>query len=96
MVDFSRLMEVVGGFFSAQSEGTGGALGGIAELLAERGLDPNVLEGLSQSEVLSFLAEQGIDLAGLDPQQVDGLLQSLGLEGGVASVLGAAGAGEER
>jgi hypothetical protein len=68
----------------------------LADLLAERGLDPSGLEGLGQEQIMSFLAEQGVDLAGLDPQQVLEQLQSYGLEDAASLLGGSEHGGEPR
>ncbi len=83
MIDFGRLTDTIGGFLSGNAQQAVEATG-LAEMLANAGLDPALLDGLSQDEILSLLQQYGIDPSVIDPNQLSEMLQGTGIGGGLA------------
>ena len=80
MFDLSRLTDTFSGLFGQAAEAASSATG-LADILARNGLDPSVLEGLDQTQIMDLLAGQGIDLASLAPGELAGVLEQFGITG---------------
>ena len=86
MFDFGKITDAIGGLLSnGQSQLPEGA-GGIAQILQNAGVDPALLDGLNQEEVLAFLQQQGIDTSAIDPGQIMQLLQHSGVTGNLGEI----------
>lgn len=79
MIDFQKLTEEIQGFFSDTSRSMPPQAGPLVDLLISSGLNPTLLDGLSQNEIVDLLAQHGIDPAQLNPDQLAGLAQAFGL-----------------
>lgn len=75
MFDFGKITDALGGLFSNSPAQVPSDVGGITELLANAGIDPALLDGLSQDEILGLLQQHGIDTSLLDPNQLTELMQ---------------------
>ncbi len=86
MFDLSKAIEFIG-------TGLGGTSAmahqgpNLADLLGSAGIDPALLSGLSESDILSVLSEHGIDPAAIAGGQLDELLANLPQAGGLADEL---------
>ncbi len=78
MFDLSKITELFGGLLSGQSQ-VPQDMAGITELLSNAGVDPALLDGLSQGEIFGLLQQHGIDPSLIDPAQISELLQGSGL-----------------
>jgi uncharacterized protein YidB (DUF937 family) len=75
MFDFGKITEALGGLFSNSQAQVPSDVGGIMELMSNAGIDPALLDGLSQDEILGLLQQHGIDTNLLDPGQLSELMQ---------------------
>jgi uncharacterized protein YidB (DUF937 family) len=75
MFDFGKITEALGGLFSNSQAQVPSDVGGIMELLSNAGIDPSLLDGLNQDEILGLLQQHGIDTSLLDPSQLTELMQ---------------------
>jgi len=75
MFDFGKITEALGGLFSNSQAQVPSDVGGIMELMSNAGIDPALLDGLSQDEILGLLQQHGIDTNLLDPGQLTELMQ---------------------
>lgn len=85
MLDFSRLttlLELAGSALQGRSDEPLGLL----DLIQSAGLDPSVLGGLGEGEILALLNEQGIDVSQLTAGDIGEVLEGLGLGNGAASI----------
>ena len=74
MFDFGKITEALGGLFSNSQAQVPSDVGGIMEL-SNAGIDPSLLDGLNQDEILGLLQQHGIDTSLLDPSQLTELMQ---------------------
>ena len=86
MFDFSKITETIGGLLSGNQQKSPLDVAGITDLLANAGIDPALLDGLSQDEVFSLLQQHGIDPSQLDVSQISELLQNANLDGNLAEM----------
>ncbi len=75
MFDFGKITEALGGLFSNSQAQVPSDVGGIMELISNAGIDPALLDGLNQDEILGLLQQHGIDTSLLDPSQLTELMQ---------------------
>lgn len=83
MFDVSRIKDALGSLFSGSVQQTLNAAG-LADMLAQAGVDPTMLAGLDQQEIMSLLQQYGIDPNLIDPGQLGELIQSSGVGGPIA------------
>ncbi|MEM7773990.1 MAG: hypothetical protein AAF732_00165 [Pseudomonadota bacterium] len=85
MIDLSRVVDTLGGLF-----GQSGATE-AAQRLFEQGPELNInfeqLQGLDPQEIVSQLAEQGIDLSSFDATQLTELSEKLGTDLPIEDIL---------
>lgn len=74
MLDFSKIAQTIGGVFSSQQPAALPDAAQITDILAQAGIDPAILEGLSLPEIANLLAQHGIDPSQLDPAALSELL----------------------
>lgn len=86
MFDFGKITDALGGLLTGQSQSNPAEAAGIADLLAQAGIDPALLDGLSQEEILGLLQQHGIDLGHLDPAQLGELLQGSDIAGNLTQM----------
>lgn len=86
MFDFSRITEAVADLIGGATTAAGESGGPLADLISSTGLDPAMLDGLGANEVLDLLAQNGIDVAQLAPDQIQELLGNLGVENGISAL----------
>jgi hypothetical protein len=78
VLDLSKLTESVTSLFGG---GASDALqGGMMDLLQNAGIDPGMLEGLSQTQIADLLSQYGIDPSQLGADQLGELMQNFGGE----------------
>jgi hypothetical protein len=75
MFDIARITDTIGGLLGQSGQSL--LNGDLVQQLGALGVDHNLLDGISSEELTSLLAERGIDIAGLDAQQISELLGSL-------------------
>ncbi len=85
MFDLGKLTETIGGLFSGGA-GPAELEGGLVQLLSNAGIDPALLDGLNQEEIMNLLSQHGIDPGTLDLSQISNLVQENGLGGNLAEV----------
>jgi hypothetical protein len=87
MFDFlqSRIAETIASWTG--HEAVSGVLGGspLVEILSAAGIDPSMLEGMGPDQVLEFMAQHGIDVSHVVPEQLSALLDSQGLSAHLAA-----------
>jgi hypothetical protein len=86
MFDFGKITDAIGGLLSGQSQANPAQTGGITDLLAQAGIDPALLDGLSQEEIIGLLQQHGIDLGHLDPAQLSELFQGTDIAGNLSQM----------
>lgn len=86
MLDFSRITEVVTDLIGGAASTAGESGGPLADLIASTGLDPAMLDGLGATEVLDLLAQNGIDVGQLAPDQIQELLGGLGVDASISAL----------
>lgn len=86
MFDFGKITDAIGGLLSSQSQANPAEAGGLGDLLAQAGIDPALLDGLSQEEILGLLQQHGIDLGHLDPAQLGELFQGSNIAGNISQM----------
>lgn len=94
MFDLSRLAESVGSLFGGNSATDVLSGGSLVDLMANAGIDPSVLDGLTQTEIMDLLAQNGIDLSQVSETQIAEVLNSFGAGEHVQSLLGGFGFGD--
>lgn len=80
MFDFSRLTESLSGLFGNAPVADSPMSGDAMSLLQNAGLDPGLLEGLTQHQLFEMLAQYGIDPAQLGADQLAQLLPNIGVD----------------
>lgn len=86
MFDLSRVTEMIGGFLGQTSAGN--AVNDlIADKLSSLNIDPSMLEGLGAGQITDLLAQNGIDISQLAPEQLNELLGQLGPSSPIAEAL---------
>lgn len=90
MLDFTRIAESVGQLFGRSAEE---AVSGATQQLGDLASVGSVLEGLDVAQLTDMLAEHGIDLQSLDPQQLTELAQAVTSGTPVAAVIEQLGLG---
>lgn len=78
MFDLSRITDAISSFMSSGAAQTLPQAAAVPELLGNLGIDPALLDGLNQSEVLQLLEQHGIDPSALDATQLTELFQYAG------------------
>ncbi len=86
MFDLSKITETIGGLISGAQQQSPVEVGSIADLLNTAGIDPAMLDGLNQDEILNLLQQYGIDPSQLDVSQLSELLQSTGVGNGLVEM----------
>ena len=86
MFDLSKITDAIGGLLSGSQTQTPQEGSGITELLGNAGIDPTLLDGLSQDEIMNLLQQYGIDPSQLDLGQVSELLQKSKVGSNVAEM----------
>ena len=86
MIDLSKLTESIGSLISGAQQQSPLQAGNIADLLSNAGIDPSMLDGLSQEEIFSLLQQHGIDPSLLDVSQVGEILQNSNIGGNLADI----------
>jgi hypothetical protein len=86
MIDFGKIGEAIGGLFSGNQQALPLDAGALTQMLADAGIDPALLDGLSAQEVIGLLQQHGIDPGMIDPAQLTELLQGSGVGGAVAGL----------
>lgn len=86
MSDISKITQAIGGLLSGNQEQQPLATTDIKELLVQAGIDPAVLDGLSQGEIFDLLQQHGIDPGQLDIGQISELLQNHNPGGNLAEM----------
>ena len=86
MFDFSKITESIGGLVAGAQQQSPLEAGSIADLLSNAGIDPGMLDGLSQEEIFNLLQQYGIDPSQLDVGQISELLQNAGVGGSLAEM----------
>ena len=94
MFDLSRVSDVVGGLLGQSSSELDGA--GLLQTLSDNGVDLAQLEGLAGPEMLEFLEQSGIDVAGLDPAQLTDLAGQFSEGVDLQSIADLLGAGSDQ
>jgi hypothetical protein len=82
MLDFSRVTDFLTEMAGNVLQGTSADPQGLTELLANAGLDPSALAGLSEGEIMTLLSDHGIDLSQFAPEELTNFMNSLGLGDG--------------
>lgn len=78
MLDLSRFTDVLSDLIGHATSGAADNGNAIYDFVANAGLDPAMLEGLGASELIDLLGQNGIDIAGMAPDQITELLTQLG------------------
>lgn len=78
MFDFSRITDAISSFMSSPAVPYAGESGAAPQLLADLGIDPALLDGLNQGEILGLLEQHGIDPSQLAGDQLAELFQHAG------------------
>lgn len=78
MIDFSRAFAALTGSLGGSASSNGGSAHALSEILSRVGIDPAMLEGLTQNQIAQLLAEHGIDPAAFAGQQLSELTGQLG------------------
>lgn len=78
MFDFSRITDAISSFMSSPAGSHAGESGAAPQLLEDLGIDPALLDGLNQGEILGLLEQHGIDPAQLGGDQLAELFQHAG------------------
>lgn len=86
MFDLGKITDAIGGLLSGQTQAAQTEGGGIAELLASAGIDPALLDGLSQEEIIALLQQYGIDPGLIDPAQLGELFQNNDIAGNLTQM----------
>ncbi len=86
MFDFNKITETIGGLLSGNQQHSQLDAAGTTELLANAGIDPALLDGLSQDEIFSLLQRHGIDPSQLDLSPISELLQNANVGGNLAEL----------
>lgn len=84
MLDFTRIAESVGQLFGRSAEE---AVSGATQQLGDLASAGSILEGLDVAQLTAMLAEHGIDLQSLDPQQLGELAQAVTSGTPIAAVI---------
>lgn len=77
MLDFSRLSDFFAEMAGNVLQGASADPQRLTDMLANTGLDPSALAGLSEGEIMQLLIEHGIDLAQVAPDELTNLLSGL-------------------
>lgn len=93
MLDLGRFGNIVTQFIGSSGND---ALGSILSQVQEGGLNGELLSGLDASQVLSVFAENGIDVAQLDIDQLTQLGKQFGVELPVGDILSQIGTGSQQ
>lgn len=83
MFDLSRLTETITGLASSLASGPAEPSSNLGDILQNAGLDPSVLQGLSESEVATLLAGYGIDISDIAQTDITQFIEGLGLSEGL-------------
>lgn len=75
--DFGRITDAISSLMSGAAAQQAMQAGSAADVLSSLGLDPALLDGLSQSEILARLEQHGIDPAQLGADQIQALMQNV-------------------
>ena len=86
MFDFSKITETISGLLSGNQHQSPLEASGIADVLANAGISPALLDGLSQDEIFVLLQQRGIDPSQLDASQISEILQNANLSGNLSDV----------
>lgn len=86
MLDFSRFTEAFADLIGGAAGAAGDSGGPLADLIASAEIDPAMLDGLSASEIIDLLAQNGIDVAQLAPDQIQEVLAQLGVEQSISAL----------
>jgi hypothetical protein len=78
MLDLTKITDTIGSLVSGNAQQAAGAAG-LQDVLARAGIDPAMLERLSQPEILSLLQQYGIDPATIDLGQLGEMLEGSGV-----------------
>ena len=85
MFDLTKITETITGLISGAQQSPLDA-GGITDLLSNAGIDPSMLDGLNQEEILGLLQQHGIDPSQLDVGQIIEVLQTASIGGNLAEI----------
>lgn len=87
MLDISRITETVATLFSGSQQQSPLNSASIAELLSNAGIDPALLDGLSQEEIVALLQQHGIDPSAIDVGQLADLVHGTEVGGSIAEAV---------
>lgn len=82
MLDFSRVTDFFTEMAGNVLQGASAEPQGIMDLLANAGLDPSALAGLTEGEIMTLLNEHGIDLSQFAPEELTNFVSNLELGNG--------------
>lgn len=80
MLDFSRVTDFLAEMAGNVLQGASAEPQGLIEMLANAGLDPSALTGLSEGEIMTLLSDHGIDLSQFAPEELTNFVSSVGLD----------------
>lgn len=86
MFDFSKITETISGLLPGNLQQLPMDGAGITELLANAGVAPALLDGLSQDEAFALLQQHGIDPSLLDLGQLSEVLQNANVSGNLTDM----------
>lgn len=86
MFDLNKFTESIGGLLSGNHQQSMPDATGVTDLLANAGIDPALLDGLSQEEIFALLQKHGVDPGLLDASQISELLQNANLGGNLSEM----------
>jgi hypothetical protein len=79
MIDLSNLKGTISQLFNTDPATQSGELGSLIGLLQSAGIQPDMLQGLDQAQILELLAQHGIDPGQFDFSQLNEALQGSGI-----------------
>lgn len=86
MIDLNELNDKLGHLAPGQDVGSVLDPGTMSELLGQIGVDPAAIEGMSPSEIMGLLSENGIDLSQVTEADLSGLIDQYTGQGGLADI----------
>lgn len=86
MFDLNKFTENIGGLLSGNNQQSMLDSTGVTDLLANAGIDPALLDGLSRDEIFALLQKHGVDPGLLDGNQISELLQNANLGGNLSQM----------
>jgi hypothetical protein len=86
MIDIKELNDMLGHLAPGQDLGAVLDPNTMTELLGQIGVDPAAIEGMSSSEIIGLLSENGIDLSQVTEADLSGLIEQYMGQGGLADI----------